>query len=123
MEPCLPHEGKKPHGFQGHGFPSRVGPRDDQKVKVLSQADVNGHGLFDGKKGMAAFADVYVPGSVKKRPCGILLKGQGRLGKGEIQEGHDPLILCKLPRSEERRTLFPYTTLFRFGRASCRERV
>ena len=60
MKACLSHEGKQSDGFQAYGFTTGIGTGDDQKVKILSEVDVNRDYLFRRKKRMTSLSDLDI---------------------------------------------------------------
>ncbi len=58
MKAGLSHEGKKSDGFQADGFTTGIRAGDDQKIKILSEMDVNRDYLFRRKERMTSLPDL-----------------------------------------------------------------
>ena len=69
-------------------WPACVGACDNEKIKAVSQVDVDGNYLLRIQQRVAAVLDINVAFIVKFRLRTVVVAGQSRLGKGEIQ-------LCK----------------------------
>ena len=67
MKSGLSHEGKKTDGFQTYGFTTGIRTGDDQKVKILTEMNIDGNDLFRRKQRMASLADVNIMIRIKNR--------------------------------------------------------
>jgi hypothetical protein len=67
VKPGLTHQGEQSHRLEGNRFTAGVGTCHNQKVKVLSKADVDGNHLFPVQQRVASFPDIDGMFHVKKR--------------------------------------------------------
>ena len=64
MQARLAHQAEKAGGFQGNRLASGIWACNDQKVIVLSEADINGNGLLLIQQGMSCACLLYTSNSV-----------------------------------------------------------
>ena len=67
MKTGLSHESKQSNGFQADGFTTGIGACDDQKIKILSEMDVNRDYLFRRKERMTSLPDLDIVIRIKNR--------------------------------------------------------
>ena len=61
MQAALIHGGKEPDGFQCHGLAARVGPSDHQRIKIISEVQINRHRLCRIQKRMPRTMQIDSP--------------------------------------------------------------
>lgn len=94
MKAGLSHQGKQAHRFQGYGFATGVRACDYQKVKIISQPDVDRNHLFFVYQRVACFFQLNFSICVKLRFRGIVLQCQAGSGKDEIQFYQNIQVVC-----------------------------
>ena len=76
----LRHEGENPRRFQGHGLAARVGTRNEERVEIPAEADIQRHASLPGQQGMASFVDAQGAVFRQDRFHGLGLQGIKGLG-------------------------------------------
>ena len=87
VQPCLSHEGKKPHCLEADCLAACIRAGDDQQVIGVSQTDVNGNNASAVDQGMPCLAQVDDPVLIEIRHRGVHFLRQLRAGENEIQCG------------------------------------
>ena len=82
------HQFKEADGLECDRLAARVGTGDDDHVIIRAKLDIDRDNFFRIDQRMTALADINVIFVIKNRPGGILLHGEIRAGKNEIQLSH-----------------------------------
>ena len=92
MKPCLSHQGEQSYRFQGNSLAAGIGSGNDQKVKVLSQVDIDGNHLLPLQERVAPLSDINIVVFIENRLRGVLLHGELGFRKYEVQVRHAFLV-------------------------------
>ena len=92
MEPGLPHQGKKPDGFQTDRLAPGIGAGNDQQREILSQGYGDGYHCPGIQKGMPAVSDMDPSFFIQDRAASV--HGQGKMPscKNKIKVGQTTVI-------------------------------
>ena len=92
MQPSLRHQGKQPQRLERHRLAAGVGTRDDQRIKILPQRQVNGHNLLLVNQRMACLHQIHLPPLGQVRRHALHARGQLPAGKRECEIVDVPVV-------------------------------
>ena len=92
MQAALGHQHQQTYGLQGHSLATRIGPGDDQSIKVAPQAQVVPHRDIPVQQGVAGVLEPKTPAD-DLRGHAPHPQGKPRPGKYHIQKDQEAVIL------------------------------
>ena len=88
VKSCLTHKSKQTNGFQRNCFSSGIRTCDNQKVKIISQTDINGNYFLFWNQRMAGFFQEHTAFLVKNRFASVHIHGKTGSGKNKVKLYH-----------------------------------